>query len=89
MASHAANSSPNAKDDRIESLKAKFVGKSLVEVDVPAAVLDLAVLQRNCKQMLDVNQSLGLAWRAHIKTHKVSVAQILPTSGRLADEYGP
>lgn len=55
-----------------EQLRARFVTKTLNEVPTPSVVLDLAKLQVNCKRMLDATERLGLLWRAHIKTHKVS-----------------
>ncbi|KAL1894780.1 hypothetical protein Cpir12675_003521 [Ceratocystis pirilliformis] len=57
----------------IESLKAAYLGKSLVQpssVQSPAAILDLAKIETNCQRMLDTVQRLGLGWRPHIKTHK-------------------
>ncbi|KKF95380.1 D-serine dehydratase [Ceratocystis platani] len=57
----------------IESLKAAYVGKSLVHpssVQSPASILDLAKIETNCQRMLDTVQRLGLGWRPHIKTHK-------------------
>ncbi|KAK1829492.1 putative serine dehydratase domain-containing protein [Podospora conica] len=56
------------KDD----LKARFVGQSLHDVPVPSIVLDLAKVEVNCQRMLDAAQSLGLLFRAHIKTHKTT-----------------
>jgi hypothetical protein len=35
-------------------------------------VLDAAVVRRNCKLMLDTARELGVGFRAHVKTHKVS-----------------
>lgn len=52
-------------------LKRTLIRKSLKDIDAPAAVLDLAVLRRNCSGMLDMAKSLNLRFRAHIKTHKV------------------
>jgi D-serine deaminase-like pyridoxal phosphate-dependent protein len=48
-----------------------LLGKNLDEVDPPAAVLDLAKLEVNCRRMFDTVVQLGLGWRAHVKTHKV------------------
>lgn len=55
-----------------KELRARFVGKTLNEVPTPSVVLDLAKLQTNCDRMLDATDRLGLLWRAHIKSHKVS-----------------
>lgn len=54
-----------------EILREKFVGKSLKDVDAPAAVLDLDKVNTNCQRMLEAVSRLGSGWRAHIKTHKV------------------
>lgn len=67
------------KDD----LKARFVGTSLHDAPVPSAVLDLAKIKVNCQHMLDATQSLGLLFRAHIKTHKtteLTTLQLPPSS---------
>jgi D-serine ammonia-lyase len=54
-----------------EQLKREYVGKTLLELPTPAALLDLGKLRRNCARMLEVVDALELRWRAHIKTHKV------------------
>lgn len=54
-----------------ENLKKQFVGKSIKDVAVPAAVLDLGKVKNNCNRMLEAVESLDFGWRAHIKTHKV------------------
>ncbi|KKA28701.1 hypothetical protein TD95_003787 [Thielaviopsis punctulata] len=56
-----------------QDLKAAYMGKSLadvVQIESPAAILDLAKVEANCKQMLDTVDRLGLSWRPHVKTHK-------------------
>ncbi|KAJ9157570.1 D-serine dehydratase [Pleurostoma richardsiae] len=53
-----------------ETLKALYVGKSIRDVETPAAIMDVSAAKRNCDRMLDACKSLGLDWRAHIKTHK-------------------
>jgi D-serine deaminase-like pyridoxal phosphate-dependent protein len=55
----------------IEDLKKHFVGKSLKNVNSPAAVLDIDKIRHNCSRMLDAVDKLAFGWRAHIKTHKV------------------
>jgi hypothetical protein len=54
-----------------EELQKRFVGKSLKDVDGPAAVFDISKLKNNCLRMLEAVDSLDFGWRAHIKTHKV------------------
>ena len=68
MATDSADLFPCPPQD---SLRKEFVGKQLSDVPTPAAVLDRAVVQRNCRQMLDSCKALGVKFRAHIKTHKV------------------
>lgn len=48
------------------------VGHTLQDehLQTPAVVLDLAVVEANCERMLRDVSRLGLAWRAHVKTHK-------------------
>ena len=56
----------------------KYVGKCLkdVEVDLPAAVLDLIALNRNCDRMTDAVPVLGDI-RVNISSLKVSVEKSL------------
>ena len=53
------------------ALKLQFVGKKLEVAQTPAAVIDAAVVRRNCKLMLDAVSHLRVKFRAHVKTHKV------------------
>lgn len=55
-----------------EAMKAQLVGKQLSQVPTPAAVLDRAVIKRNCSQMLEACDILNVLFRPHIKTHKVN-----------------
>ena len=56
-----------------------FIGKDLKDVPNPAAVLDLAVVKRNCLQMLKACETLQVAFRPHVKTHKVLLSASLVT----------
>lgn len=60
---------PNASS---EDLKAQYVGQMLQDIDGPAAIIDAAVVRQNCHVMLDAAESLGVLFRSHVKTHKVS-----------------
>ncbi|KAK6583474.1 hypothetical protein PZA11_004550 [Diplocarpon coronariae] len=60
-----------------EELQKQFVGKSLKDINGPAAVLDLGKVKDNCNRMLDAVESLNLGWRAHIKTHKTTELTML------------
>lgn len=54
------------------ALKLQFVGQKVDAAQTPAAVIDAAVVRRNCQLMLDAADKLGVGFRAHVKTHKVS-----------------
>lgn len=53
------------------ALKLHYIGKQLKDIQAPAAILDAAVIRRNCKLMLDTAEKLQVGFRAHVKTHKV------------------
>lgn len=53
------------------ALQLQFIGKHINNVPTPAAVIDAAVVRRNCKLMLEATEALDVAFRAHVKTHKV------------------
>ncbi|CAL8578854.1 hypothetical protein XPA_004625 [Xanthoria parietina] len=54
-----------------------FVGKNLHDISVPAAVVDRAVVRRNCLQMLQACDALDVDFRPHVKTHKtIEVARL-------------
>ena len=57
----------------LDTLKQAFVGKQLGQAPTPAAIVDRAVVVRNCSQMLKACQTLGVQFRAHVKTHKVKM----------------
>ena len=50
----------------------RHVGQTLNDVHAPAAIIDLAVVTRNCRLMLETAEKLGVAFRAHVKTHKTT-----------------
>jgi hypothetical protein len=53
------------------SLAQQYVGKSLKDIPLPAAVLDIAAVKRNCKRMLDAMNELGWALRPVASGHEV------------------
>ena len=53
------------------ALKNQYVGKQIQDMPAPAAIIDAAVVRRNCKLMLNTVEKLGVGFRAHVKTHKV------------------
>ena len=61
----------------LEVLKSAFLGKSLEDVEGPAAIVDRAAVVRNCQVMLEMVEKLNVGFRAHVKTHKtVEVARM-------------
>ncbi|KAF1977045.1 hypothetical protein BU23DRAFT_587645 [Bimuria novae-zelandiae CBS 107.79] len=54
----------------LASLQLQYVGKNLNDLPTPGAIIDRAVVKRNCNDMLDVCQKLGVGFRAHVKSHK-------------------
>jgi D-serine deaminase-like pyridoxal phosphate-dependent protein len=56
-----------------EALKECYIGKSLSEIPTPAAIIDVAKVRKNCKLMLEAASTLEVSFRAHVKTHKVSL----------------
>ena len=53
-------------------LKQQYVGKQIKNVQPPAAIIDVAIVKRNCRLMLEAAKKLELGFRAHVKTHKVA-----------------
>ncbi|KAJ5937801.1 hypothetical protein N7454_004143 [Penicillium verhagenii] len=53
-----------------EDLTNFYIGKDLADVPKPAAVLDVAIIRRHCERMKQTVKQLGVAFRAHVKTHK-------------------
>jgi len=53
------------------SLVQQFVGKSLKEIPLPAAVIDIAAVKRNCQRMSDAVKELGFDFVPLVNTHKV------------------
>ena len=58
--------------DGLEILTKSFIGQRLEDIQAPAAILDIAVVKRNCALMLHATRTLKVQFRAHVKTHKVS-----------------
>ncbi|KAL9072948.1 MAG: hypothetical protein Q9157_004920 [Trypethelium eluteriae] len=53
------------------AVKQQFIGCHLKDINPPAAVIDAAVVRRNCGTMLEAVKHLDIGFRAHVKTHKV------------------
>ncbi|KAI9710550.1 MAG: hypothetical protein M1820_002686 [Bogoriella megaspora] len=54
------------------ALQQQFVGRRLQDVNPPAAVIDVAIVRRNCESMLEAAKALDVGFRAHVKTHKTT-----------------
>lgn len=52
------------------TLKEAYIGLNIQDVTAPAAIVDQAIVKRNCAQMLRACEALGCSFRPHIKTHK-------------------
>src|SRR5712691_2094540 len=52
------------------SLEVKMIGAKTAQVDTPALLLDLDMLDRNILTMAKLVAGTGIALRPHIKTHK-------------------
>ena len=61
------------------SLQNAYIGAKLDHVLTPAAILDRAIVRRNCTAMLQVSAKLGVTFRAHVKSHKVRERSTHPT----------
>jgi len=55
-----------------EDLKA-YIGRSQFDLPTPSVVLKKSVLERNCAKVLESVRGLGIGFRAHVKTLKVSI----------------
>jgi len=59
------------------SLVQQFVGKSLKEIPLPAAVIDIAAVKRNCQRMSDAVKELGFDFMLLVNAHKVRIYFII------------
>lgn len=50
-----------------------FVGMEKREIDTPALLIDLDVMEANIKAMADYVKSIGVNLRPHVKTHKSTI----------------
>jgi D-serine deaminase-like pyridoxal phosphate-dependent protein len=58
------------------SLVQQYVGRSLKDIPLPAAVLDIAAVKRNCKRILETTNKLGWALRPAVSNHKVGKNEV-------------
>jgi len=52
------------------SVLAGAIGQSKWELDTPALLVDLDVMERNIQRMMGVFRRAGVNWRPHVKCHK-------------------
>lgn len=71
MSSSAVPSSLLYPSPSQAALASSFVGKDIVELSGPAAIVDRAIVRKNCNAMLETVDRLGCSLRAHVKSHKV------------------
>ncbi|KAJ5082655.1 hypothetical protein N7532_011698 [Penicillium argentinense] len=48
----------------------RWAGEDIADLPKPAAVIDRAIVRRNCERMNRTIKTLGVEFRAHVKTHK-------------------
>lgn len=66
-------SPPQRLNPSLESLRLLYVGKNIHQVPKPALVLDRAKMRRHCQSLAKAAETLGVGFRAHVKTHKVGI----------------
>lgn len=59
-----------------QDLREFYMGKDVGDVPKPALVLDAAIIRRHCRTMIRTVKELGVGFRAHVKSHKVSLGFI-------------
>jgi hypothetical protein len=68
---HLAAMSSNYPLPSKASLVQQFMGKTLKEIPLPAAVIDIAAVRRNCQRMSDAVKDLGFDFVPLVNVHKV------------------
>lgn len=63
---------PQRLNPSLESLRQFYLGKHIHDVPKPALILDQARMRRHCQSLVAATEALGVDFRAHVKTHKVS-----------------
>ncbi|KAK0119313.1 hypothetical protein ONS95_008157 [Cadophora gregata] len=58
-----------------------YIGMDVNVVPKPAAIIDIAKVQKHCSSMLEVTKDLGVGFRAHVKTHKTKEVTELQLGG--------
>ncbi len=69
------------------ALVQQFVGKSLRDIPLPAVVVDIAAVKRNCKRMSEAVEALDYDFLPLVNVHKVSstlVVVVLDEHDRIA-----
>jgi D-serine deaminase-like pyridoxal phosphate-dependent protein len=71
----------NYPDSPLDALKAQYIGTQLTRLPTPAIILDRSKIVGNCNAMLQVCRKLGVGFRAHVKSHKVSACSLVCIAG--------
>ncbi|KAG9032397.1 hypothetical protein FRB95_001518 [Tulasnella sp. JGI-2019a] len=74
-----------------QALLDAFLQRPISELRTPAFVIDRAIVRRNCVEMLQGAKDSGMAFRAHVKTHKTTEGirlELSPTSD-IGDQATP
>lgn len=67
-------SAPQRLNPSRDSLREFYVGKNIHNVPKPALILDRAIMRRHCRSLNKAADTLGVGFRAHVKTHKVRIS---------------
>ena len=60
----------------------RTIGQRVDQIDTPAAVVDLDVMERNIQRMADFARKHQVRWRPHAKMHKsAELALLLQQAG--------
>jgi D-serine deaminase-like pyridoxal phosphate-dependent protein len=71
MLETAAEAIESPKTSNTSTVMHPDIGKDVADLDTPSAILDKYLLQQSCEKMLEAANTIGVAFRAHVKTHKV------------------
>jgi hypothetical protein len=77
VAGSPSDNSLGGMDQTVEEIRA-YIGRPISELPTPSIILDKAVIENNCRVMLDNVKDKGLALRAHVKTLKVKITSTTP-----------
>ncbi|WRT68112.1 uncharacterized protein IL334_005087 [Kwoniella shivajii] len=55
-----------------QSLESEFIGKKIDQLRTPALIVDRSKFKKNCEDVTRKTKERGMAFRAHVKTHKTT-----------------